>query len=170
MSGPGDAAGARPEIGDRYQGGFIFWLDATGKHGLLAAPKDLQAAGRSSFPWSLKNSVTGAEGTKVGDGPGNTRMIVHDLGKGSYAANLCLEYSLVHDSVEYNNWYLPSMEELKLMHDNLYRMGEGNFTPEAYWSSSEASDSLAWGVLLYFNDEVTYNKFGNYRIRPVRKF
>ena len=35
-------------IGDPYQGGKIFWLDATGQHGLIAAPDDQSAKGWSA--------------------------------------------------------------------------------------------------------------------------
>ena len=36
------------KIGDPYQGGKIFWLDATGQHGLIAAPNDQSARGWSA--------------------------------------------------------------------------------------------------------------------------
>uniref|UniRef100_UPI004047DDE5 Lcl domain-containing protein n=1 Tax=Algoriphagus sp. TaxID=1872435 RepID=UPI004047DDE5 len=36
------------KIGDPYQGGKIFWLDATGQHGLIAAPNDQSAKGWSA--------------------------------------------------------------------------------------------------------------------------
>ena len=36
----------------------------------------------------------------------------------------------------FTDWYLPSHEELKLMHANLYLKGKGDFKLYSYWSSS----------------------------------
>jgi hypothetical protein len=35
------AFAAAPKIGDSYNGGVVFYVDATGQHGLIAAPADI---------------------------------------------------------------------------------------------------------------------------------
>ncbi len=47
----------------------------------------------------------------------------------------------------YSDWFLPSVEELNLMYENLHLEGLGDFLLEAYtsyWSSSEDQTLWAW--------------------------
>lgn len=93
----------------------------------------------------------------------------------NYAARLCYEYALN----DYDDWFLPSYDELFLMYSNLFCNGLGNFKAnewsEGYWSSSELS---YWGNpsarCLHFKnpDEKVYdNGMGSeYFVRPVRYF
>ncbi len=60
----------------------------------------------------------------------------------NYAARLC--DILVIDTFE--DWFLPSKEELDLMYVNLKSNGWGGFTTGFYWSSSEvAAGSAVYG-------------------------
>lgn len=45
---------------------------------------------------------------------------------------------------EYDDWFLPSLDELEQMHINLYSEGVGDFLPLHYQSSSEDSDTRNW--------------------------
>ena len=45
------------QLGDFAQGGIIFWLDETGKHGLVCSKKDLDRI-HSNFPL-LRTACTG---------------------------------------------------------------------------------------------------------------
>jgi len=75
----------------------------------------------------------------------------------------------------YDDWYLPSQDELELMYSTIgYGGPEGNiggFEYDWYWSSSESSSYSAW--FDYFGDGSTYS--GNYenypnRVRVIRAF
>lgn len=44
------------------------------------------------------------------------------------------------------NWFLPSIDELQLMYNNIHLNGQGNFTNEIYWSSTQASSSAVFGI------------------------
>lgn len=123
-------------IGKTYQGGIIFYVDSTGKHGLIAAPTDQS----SGIQWNDGyDVVTGATGTAIGTGLDNTNKIIAAQGGGNYAAKLCAD--LVLDA--YSDWYLPSIDELNLMYRNIGRGAAapltdvGGFAGEYYWSSSE---------------------------------
>jgi hypothetical protein len=71
-------------IGQNYGGGIIFYLDGTGKHGLIAAPSD-----QSAVLWGAGTIITNATGTAVGTGQANTTSIINAQGVGSYAASIC---------------------------------------------------------------------------------
>lgn len=131
-------------IGDTYQGGIIFYLDASGCHGLISAPTDQN----TSINWyNGAYTNTTAFSNCVGCGDGNTTMIIYNQGNsGSYAAKICNDLSLGG----YVDWYLPSKYELNLMYKNIglgNTLGLGNiggFAPNFYWSSTEEDDSNAW--------------------------
>jgi hypothetical protein len=120
--------GTTRSIGQFYQGGIIFWLDATGQHGLIAATAD-QGTG---IPW-YNGSYTTTNSVRDGIGSGmyNTERIIANQGVGSYAAQLCANYQ----GGEYGDWYLPSKYELNLLY--LQKAAVGGFANAYYWSSCE---------------------------------
>ncbi len=68
----------------------------------------------------------------------------------------------------YNDWYLPSKDELNHLYIN--RSAVGGFADDVYWSSSEDSADNAWSR--YFSSGIQYgsNKYYEWRVRPVRAF
>ncbi len=80
---------------------------------------------------------TGASGTAIGTGADNTDAIVLKMGEGNYAAQVCADLVLG----EYDDWFLPSKDELNLMHDIAKTY---SFTAGEYWSSSELDRSFAY--------------------------
>lgn len=122
-------------IGDTYQGGIIFYLDANGEHGLIAAPSD-QSAG---IAWcSPFFTLTNAQLDGVGAGEANTEVIIISQGDG-FAASICNDLTIG----VYTDWYLPSLFELNLMYTNLHLAGLGGFTAAFYWSSTEINTVFA---------------------------
>ena len=105
----------------------------------------------------------------IGSGKRNTQLIVErlkQLGENGRAAQLCA--SLNFDG--FNDWFLPSKDELDLMYKNLKKAGKGNLGDKYYWSSSEGYRDNAW--YQNFNDGSQYgdNKTTTYSIRAVRAF
>ena len=156
-------------IGDTYQGGIIFYLDASGCHGLIAAPTD-QSAGIQWYNGSYTNTT--AFGSCVGCGDGNTSAIVYSQGAGSYAAKICYDLFLGG----YSDWYLPSKYELNLMYENIGQgnaLGLGNvggFADFNYWSSTENDTNNAWFQGVYNGLQNYYNKNSNTYVRAIRVF
>ena len=132
-------------IGQHYQGGIIFWLDATGQHGLIAATVDQST--NYTMVWSNGTSrYTGATGDGLYAGAMNTAMIVAtqiaDNPTGNFAAKACADYSVTDGEVTYGDWYLPSEYELSLLY--LQRAWFGNFLGGFwYWSSTESNNNEA---------------------------
>lgn len=123
-------------IGEHYGGGIVFYIDESGKHGLIAAPYD-QSFG---IAWgNFKNPVETYD-TEIGIGRYNTKKIVSFSDYNDNAASIC--YNLELNG--YKDWFLPSKDELHLMYHNLKAAGIGKFAERFYWTSSETDFGNAW--------------------------
>jgi uncharacterized repeat protein (TIGR02543 family) len=165
------------EVGETGPAGGIVFYDkgaySDGWRYLEAAPASTEW---ESKPWGGYGTEVGdgAQGKAVGTGAANTQAIVAeygnnepDEGRSDYAAKLC-------DDLDYDgfdDWFLPSRDELDLMYQNLHLEGLGGFASAIYWSSSEYDANFAWvqsfvdGVQLdYFKDR------GGGRVRAARAF
>ena len=156
-------------IGDSYQGGKIFWLDATGQHGLIAATVDQS----SGILWSNGISrVTATAGDGLYAGVMNTTLIIAtqiaDDQAGNFAAKLCADYSVIDGGITYGDWYLPSKYELNLLY--LQRDLVGGFGMFQYWSSNELNFESAWIETFYLGLQGTAPKFAPASVRAIRAF
>jgi hypothetical protein len=158
-------------IGQYYQGGVIFWLDASSippVHGLIS-----DIADKGSLAWSTTlNSLTNAtlNGAFQGQNSGtfNTAKILSVLGSVASAAHACGTST----SQGFSDWYLPSQSEAALMVENealitmiaLNHSGSG-FSGENYWSSTESSSSTA-----FFDDGAAANKTIIANVRCIKAF
>jgi len=153
-------------IGQRYGGGFIFYVEGNGLHGLIAAASD-----ESTGDWSNVNStLLGTTGTAIGSGESNTYAIIHQLGHTASAAKICDSYVTVEGGVTYDDWFLPSKDELNSMYVNQAEIG--GFQPGTdYWSSSENNATTAWSKQFTTGDwDLNLKSPAGGRIRAVRKF
>jgi hypothetical protein len=152
-------------VGQNYGGGIVFYVDGTGKHGLIAATSD------QGYKWwgDRYYFLTGATGTAVGTGAENTRKIITVQGsKYDYAALLCSKYR----GGGFADWFLPSKDELYLLYKQ--KSVVGGFIRGGYWSSSEYvtqfDHTLAWQKYFY-NDLATLTHKDRYDgIRAIRAF
>ena len=117
--------------------------------------------------------------TAIGNGKRNTELLAKAMGdttyytmgakKVAYAAKLC--YDLVFNG--FDDWFLPSKDELNLLYVNLCKKDLGDFDEDSYWSSSETdfSADYAWRQQFYGMGQQSYGT-RDYadRIRPVRAF
>ncbi len=131
------------KIGDSYGGGIIFWVDAAGRQVLIAATAD-QSTGIVWFKTSIGPAI-GASLDGVYAGKANTVIISTMQHAGSYAAQVCADYSVTVNGEYYDDWYLPSKTELSLLYAQKNVVGGFN-TSAIYWSSTEASGSGALDV------------------------
>ncbi|MBP9758525.1 prepilin-type N-terminal cleavage/methylation domain-containing protein [Candidatus Dojkabacteria bacterium] len=128
-------------IGLSYQGGKIAYIDGTGMHGIIAA-----ASNQTSAEWGCSGTViNGAHGRGIGSGNQNTIEIMAACPTAGIAARVCGDLSLNG----YDDWYLPSIDELSQFWTN--RGAIGGFGGGYYWSSSEYGNTNSSASVVYFN-------------------
>jgi len=144
-------------------GGTIIYEDGNGG-GIEMASIDVAtyvSAGCTNYTYSNISDT-------IGSGLANTNAIINQCSSSSYAANLCANYT----QNGYSDWYLPSIDELQLMH-TVFQSGDGNLLSDKYWSSSVSTSSpqnyskafdFASGTVLEFY------RSSNYHVRAVRTF
>jgi len=122
------------KLGDHYQGGIVFVVDAAGKHGLIAATAD-QAV---TDPW-WNGSFVATGATSMTAGKTNTTTIINAQGNtGTYAAKLCRDYK----GGGFSDWYLPAKDQLNTLYAQKNLVG--GFVSEIYWSSTEFDTADIW--------------------------
>ena len=120
-------------------GGLVFYINTN--------EADVQANGWKYMSASSKLGVTnwGFHGKVfnfnrgIGYGKTSTLDLINE---GAYnAAIMCVTHSVTTNSKVYANWYLPSLNELQLIFNNLKLEGVGEFDDSIYSSSSDYSES-----------------------------
>ena len=172
-------------IGDTGPAGGLVFYDkgfySNGWRYLEVAPADIGSFVYGYYrPDKENNNVVGTAAA-IGSGRCNTERLVKYMdidGKAysqssgeavaEYASWKCLDYSCGG----YDDWFLPSRDELNLMYKNLHKQGLGSFAyGNYYWSSSESSAGYAW-VQNFGNGALDDHgdRFNGCRVRPVRAF
>jgi SpoVK/Ycf46/Vps4 family AAA+-type ATPase len=156
-------------IGETGPGGGLVFYDK-GSYGegwryMEAAPVETE----KKMVWGASGSTVKGTLTDIGAGPENTRLVAAFMKKKKEtwtAAQYCeaLNYG------GYNDWFLPSKDELNQVYKTLKTKNLGGFSYEWYWSSSEGYRVTAWGQR--FSDGSQYYNFKGYEgsVRAVRAF
>jgi hypothetical protein len=159
-------------------GGWVFYVDADGRHGLEAAPTD------QSGNWFWRNNFastdTAARGDGLGAGEMNTMLIIANQGSPPappeiYAAGICADLVVTSAGFDYGDWYLPSKYELNLMYLNIGQgsplLGNvGGFITSTYWSSTERNRFEAESQQFSSGSVGDTNKASALNVRAVRAF
>ncbi len=118
-----------------------------------------------TYQWKTANTETPGTSTDLGSGHENT-----------YSAMTGAEHpaaEVVRNATHggYDDWFLPSRDELNEMYENLHDDGLGGFASELYWSSSEDSADLAWEQHFGTGGQGSYLKNDNEpKVRAARAF
>jgi hypothetical protein len=165
-------------VGELYGGGVVFWVDATGEHGLIVAMTDQSP----TQVWSnIDNTAIGSTAQSDWNGQANATATIGQVGHTSSAAKLCDDYTNTdYGTGVFTDWYLPSLTELSSLWQNLYPVqkaleSDGNpattaIFKGAYWSSTERDASSSW-MVIFNSGGIGFNpKFFGNRVRSVRAF
>lgn len=182
-------------------GGLIFYDDEadgtddiTGFRYLEAAPVDTEQTVIFGYYRTSVNAFSSRVSTfeTIGKGQFNTQNLTYfmanaayehdsdtatttdDTTTNEYAAQSCSALSITKDSETYDDWFLPSKEELALLYQNLKRATPslGGFSDSMYWSSSEGSSAATEAWSQHFGNG-TVSSLGRsliLRIRAIRAF
>ena len=160
-------------------GGWVFYdagsAQSWGRY-LEVAPVSTEWTNKDWGDWGTTIGGNAAL-TGIGDGQAATEAIVAHMEGESItgtAAQLCdaLSYG------GYDDWFLPSKDELAAIWANLVNDGTGlnngvgGFANEYYWSSSEhfSYADAAWGQGFYNGYQAGSGKIDDLRVRAVRAF
>ena len=157
-------------IGLTHGGGLIFYIDTNDVwaefEGLVCTSFD-QSAGTN---WGCSGTdISGAEGELLKDGKPNTAEIISECSTSDIAADLCSDLTFAG----FTDWFLPSINQLERMHDNLHLEGKGNFSGNSYWSSSEWTTTPAtFAETLHFATSLRQEigKSASLYVRAARRF
>lgn len=183
----GGAVSLPPQVGDYREGGVVFYIFQNGDpgyvvgetNGLVCAIQDQSG----SIKWSYgSNTTTGATATGIGTGQSNTNAIINNQGTGTYAASVCNDYSVTIGATTYDDWFLPSKDELILIYQNKGMIDAiaganagSSFVSSggtAYWSSTE-DENFDWAWVIYFDNGGQFQDPKQViapRVRAVRAF
>jgi len=159
------------KIGDTGPAGGLIFYDKGNSVGgwryLEAAPASAEVSAVTFSP-SGHNDLVGER--KVGEGKENTIKFIklfQQRGGGINTAPwLCNELSING----FNDWYLPSLDELLYMYNNLHVKGLGGFKNVRYWSSYV--NGWWYTFCVDFSDGSENSPFSDYKynVRAIRQF
>ena len=170
-----------PMIGDFYGGGVVFYIFeaadagyvAGQTHGLIAALSYQSTAAE----FGCIGTATGATATAIGTGAQNTIDIELGCTTSGTAADLCANYSVTDGGVTYNDWFLPSQDELNQMYlkrgiinTTATANGGGNFNDSQHWSSTEEGGPRAYRQNFSNAGQNVTNKDSPDSVRAIRAF
>ena len=164
-----------PQIGDYRDGGIVFYLDGSGG-GLIAAPTDQSTWAEWILGGSTQTTANGGTSASIGQGQTNTTAMMGQAGYTGGAAKVCNDYTITVNGIIYNDWFLPSKDELNSMRENIGQGNElglgniGSFGTEYYWSSTEIDNELAWQQRFGNGDPLDFYKDNHVSVRAVRAF
>ena len=134
---------------------------------MVAAPYD--AGNYVSHPGNCGNTFGEfAFPNEIGSGLQNSLTWVEACGNSYTPSHLALDF----EANGYNDWYLPSIDELREMQQTIG--GSDNIGSNVYWSSS-AGNGIPWCMMNYIiwmtDGYVTTNSTcNNLSVRPIRSF
>jgi hypothetical protein len=148
------------KIGAKYGGGIIFYIDATGNHGLIATASDQTSASH----WGCSGTSIGGTHGAIGQGQTNSTSVENGCNDDNKAVSIChnLDLNGFHD------WFLPSKAELNQMY--IQKKVIGDFDNAEYWSSTEEDIYSAWVQDFTNGHQESSPKNSLKNVRAVRAF
>jgi len=172
--------GGKFSVGQICPEGIIFRLDATGNHGLMASTEIFNTGITRSINKEIDTFArvdgfnAGKRDTKLllAVRPGNKSVDYSKMAAANYSLweKVQLLFSKSPTKNGYDDWYLPSRFELKLLYENLQKIGVPGFTSIQFLDIEAIGKIDPW-VEAEFNDAnpFTYENDSIY-VLPIRSF
>lgn len=160
-----------PKVGDEFGGGIVFYLDTTSLKGLIVTKINLSNSGTE---WGCYNQNIENTSPEIGTGQKNTKEMLTQCVSAQSISNWSAKIADQYVFDKYDDWYLPSKNELYLIYQNLHLKGIGGFSSTIpYWSSTQASLTSGWALNFGTGTHVQEYKAGysgTGAVRAVRSF
>jgi hypothetical protein len=141
-------------------GGIIIYLDGNGG-GIEVA--DTSFIGL----WGCPGTNIDALNTTIGNGLSNTQTMIQNCSDVNTAANKC--NNLTYNG--FSDWYLPSIDELKLIYDHAYLTNQSGLPVAFYLSSNQADQDNFKSINFGSGNEHAISKStSGYMCVPIRTF
>lgn len=134
-------------------GGIVFYISDNGLHGLVVYPGTVGDAAMNWGP-SIPNSYAAETKFDIYAGKTNSDALLKQVNDSKEAyqyshltpVELCDNLTYSVDNIEYNDWFLPSLNELVELFKVKSQVAAAGFSVPAnnYWSSTEADYSGGW--------------------------
>jgi hypothetical protein len=144
-------------------GGYVFYDKGSYSNGW----RYLEAYPQTVFgKWGCQSTSISGTNTAIGTGEDNSASILAGCTQTNTVAYLISNLTIGG----YDDWFLPSRDELSRIQDVLFAPGIGNFPVGFYWSSSQSS--AIYGYFYDFEDDFSDIQSKSYDIvaLPVRSF
>ena len=161
-------------VGDFAYGGIVFYVDESGEHGLVCSKVDVG----ENVKWVerkviRKNNRLSNNMTTNKSLFGSKNKVKQDF----FASQLCENFEVTEEGKKYNDWYLPTKEELNLMYLQKEKINETSLANQGkafgktyYWASTEEDFTRAWTQYFYNGKQIdTYKKY-KHNVRAIRAF
>jgi hypothetical protein len=164
------------KAGDEGPAGGIVFYDIgfymDGWRYLEAAPQDFPLR----VQWGDLGVLTDIEETGIGTGRKNTSTVVSIL-KNKGEKLRAAQVVSIPEYGGYDDWFLPSKEELNLMYENLKKQRIGKFSNDVYWSSSsntsryiDVGHTGVWQIDFTDGEQKNAHYYNTGLVRAVRQF
>jgi len=171
-----DENGCHAVLGNYALGGVIFYIDETLNHGLVVALND-----NESGEWGCSDEeILNANDSTLGSGYRNTLAILASDCEPAGISAIIAAYSastFISEDTLINNWYLPSIDELKLLYqerewidDSLTVYNGKRFENTTYWSSTQSGTDKAKSLSFGNGSTKSSYKVSVNEVRSIRAF
>ena len=157
-----------------YQGGLIFYLDTLSGRGFVAALNDEVA---TTWGWGciIGDTIGQMTSDSLFSGENNTNLILNGSGPACSQLGIAAELCNSSNQQAYNDWFLPSQDELGQLYQNLFFIDSLSFASDFYWSSSEEQtiealylNALGWNFIT--GAAMVMPKNHTHSVRPIKDF
>ena len=151
-------------------GGLIFWVNEDTENDLIAlevAPSGWHLGNESdpTIVWGTSDEFTFPKMKKtVGSGLANCEVI----DESDFLCPALLQIDLVAIG-DFDDWHLPSVDELQLIYVNIHLSGLGGLTGEQYWTSTPFFSPFVYSIIFSDGEQMMSNVQMAFSVRPIRQ-